>query len=157
MSYSLRECYITVLYQLIKTWEKLSFFIKMWVKWVKFVKGPKVEGRCPTSENATTFMIDIQILSYLKIEILKRLQKNDGSSRTCKYSHDRNTNTIVLEIQISKFCKRLESCGKMPHLRFRTGNLLETQQFEIFMEFKRRKKHNNKNEANTSTFLEIVL
>ena len=53
--------------------------------------------------------------------------------------------------------QRLESCGKMPHLRFRTGNLVETQQFEIFMEFKRSKKHNDKNEVNANRYLAAML
>ena len=45
----------------------------------------------------------------------------------------------------------------MPHLRFRTGNLLETQQFEIFMEFKRLRRKHNKNKAMLTFAFKISL
>lgn len=55
----------------------------------------------------------------------------------------RHFNSLVLvDEDFSKVCERWESFVKFveeAHLRFRTGNLLETQQFEIFMKFKRRK------------------
>ena len=90
------------------------------------------------------------------MEILKRLQKNDGSSRTCKYSHDRNTNTIVLKIQISKFCKGWKVVERCLTSDSGQETWWKRSNLRYSWNSKKGKKHNNKNEVNANRYLAAI-